>query len=138
LGGEGNSSKCGGQGGKNRNKGAAREIVTNQQDRRIDLEVCRAWLSAIFVFLGWAIIPGRESKLIIINLTELIFPSGVFRGYLPINLLYNVYGFRFIYFCCMFSLNNSVVLLFNKSVLLVMQRTLHLPVRQRRARGRSG
>jgi hypothetical protein len=32
------------EGFEERRKGEAREITVNQQDRRIDLEVCRAWL----------------------------------------------------------------------------------------------
>jgi hypothetical protein len=93
LGGEGHSSKCGGQGSEDRSKGAAREIAANQQDRRIDLEVCRAWLSVVFVFLKWAIFPGREPRIIIINLTELVFPSGFFQGLFTQKSLCNVFGF---------------------------------------------
>jgi hypothetical protein len=32
------------EGFEERRKGAAREIAVNQQDQRIGLEVCRAWL----------------------------------------------------------------------------------------------
>jgi hypothetical protein len=78
LGGEGHSSKCGGQGAEDRSKGAAREIAANQHDRRTDLEVCRAWLSIVFVFLRWAIFPQQEPRIIIINLTDLVFPSRFF------------------------------------------------------------
>jgi hypothetical protein len=46
LGGEGDSSVCR-AGAEERSKGAAREITANRQDRRTDLEVCRAWLSAV-------------------------------------------------------------------------------------------
>jgi hypothetical protein len=67
-------------GAEDRSKGAAREIAANQQDRRTDLEVCRAWLSIVFVFLGWAIFPGWEPRIIIINLTDLVFPQGFFQG----------------------------------------------------------
>jgi hypothetical protein len=35
-----------------RSKGATREIITNQQDQRTDLEVCRAWLSAVLYSSG--------------------------------------------------------------------------------------
>jgi hypothetical protein len=66
------------EGSEDRCKGAARDIETNQQDRRTDLEVCRAWLYVAFVFLGWAIFPVWELKIIIINLRELVFPSGFF------------------------------------------------------------
>jgi hypothetical protein len=43
---QGHSSRCGGKGAKDKSKGEAREI-TYQQDRRIDLEVCRSWLSVV-------------------------------------------------------------------------------------------
>jgi hypothetical protein len=39
-------------GAEERSKGAAREIATNQQDRRTDLEVCRAWLSTVLYSSG--------------------------------------------------------------------------------------
>jgi hypothetical protein len=65
---------------KERSKGAAREIAANQQDRRTDLEVCRAWLFADCIFLRWAIIPGQSQ----INNNKQShstgFPFGVFPG----------------------------------------------------------
>jgi hypothetical protein len=67
------------EGAEDRTKGAVREIKTNQQDRRNDLEVCRAWISIVFVFLNWVIFPGWEPRIIIINLTKLVFPSGFFQ-----------------------------------------------------------
>jgi hypothetical protein len=50
-------------GAEDKSKGAARDIAANQQDRRTDLDVCKAWLSVVFVFLRWAIIPGREPRI---------------------------------------------------------------------------
>jgi hypothetical protein len=40
------------EGAEERSKGAAWEITSNQQDQRIDLEVCKAWLFAILYSLG--------------------------------------------------------------------------------------
>jgi hypothetical protein len=104
-------------GTKDRSKGATREIAPNQQDRRTDLVACRAWLSIVFVFLKWAIIPGREPRLIIINLTEMVFPSGFFQGLFTQKSLVQCVWFLFYLLPLYVSLNNSVVLLFNKSVL---------------------
>jgi hypothetical protein len=104
-------------GAKDRSKGAAREIAANQQDRRIDLEVCRAWLSVVFVFLRWAIFPGREPKIIIINLTDLVFPSRFFQGLFTRNILCKCVWFLF-NASAEFIVNNLVVLLFDKCVLL--------------------
>jgi hypothetical protein len=39
-------------GAKERSKGATREIATNQQDQRTDLEVCRAWLFVVLYSSG--------------------------------------------------------------------------------------
>jgi hypothetical protein len=39
-------------GAEERSKGEAREITANQQDRRTDLEVCRAWLSVVLYSSG--------------------------------------------------------------------------------------
>jgi hypothetical protein len=67
-------------GAEDKSKGAAREIAANQQDQRTNLEVSRAWLSIVFVFLRWAIFPRWEPKIIIIiiNITNPVFPQGFF------------------------------------------------------------
>jgi hypothetical protein len=67
-----------------RSKGAAREITTNQQDRRTDLEVCKAWLFVVLYFPQVGHYPRTRAQ---INnnkhLTVLVFPSGFFRGFYP-------------------------------------------------------
>jgi hypothetical protein len=65
---------------EDRRKGAAMKIVSNQQDRRTDIEVCTTWLSVLFVFLKWVIFPSGEPRIITINLIELVFPLGFFHG----------------------------------------------------------
>jgi hypothetical protein len=85
-----------------RSKGAAREIAANQQDRRTDLEVCRAWLFAVLYFPQVGHYPRTGAQ---INnnkhLTVLVFPSGFSRGFYPEIFMCNVFGFSFC-FCVMF------------------------------------
>jgi hypothetical protein len=44
-----------------RSKGAAREIAANQQDRRTDLEVCKAWLFVVLYYSSGGPLSQDES-----------------------------------------------------------------------------
>jgi hypothetical protein len=79
-----------------RSKGATREITTNQQDRRTDLEVCKAWLFADLYFPQVGHYPKTGAQ---INnnkhLTILVF---LFSGYFYLEIFVcNVFGFKFFF-----------------------------------------
>jgi hypothetical protein len=79
LGGEGLPSKCAGVGVEERSKGAAREIAANQQDRRNDLEVCKAWLFAVSYYSsGWPLSHDESSRFYLIKSTRYWFSLRVF------------------------------------------------------------
>jgi hypothetical protein len=78
------SSKCAGQGSRKGAKGKAREIAANQQDRRTDLEVCKAWLFVVFVFSsGGPLSQDGSPRLILINQQYWFSLRGFSRGFYP-------------------------------------------------------
>jgi hypothetical protein len=85
-------------GAEERSKGAAREIATNQQDRRTDLEVCRAWTICCFVFLRWDHYPRKGAQINNNKSHRIGFPFGVFPGviYLEISCAMCVVSFYFL------------------------------------------
>jgi hypothetical protein len=68
------------EGLEERSKGATREITTNHTDRRIDLDVCKAWLFVVLYFCQVDHYPRMGAQ--IYNnkhLTVLVFPLGFFQ-----------------------------------------------------------
>jgi hypothetical protein len=98
LGIEGILSTCAGAGVEERSKGAAREIAANQQDRRIDIEFCKAWLFANLYFpqVGHYPKKGAHDFILIKSTQVLVCPWGFFQGFLPKNFMCNVFGFQFL------------------------------------------
>jgi hypothetical protein len=81
-------------GAKDRSKGATQDITCNQQDQRIDLDICRAWLSVVFIFLTWAIFPGQEPIINNNNSHRNGFTFGIFLGVIYLEIYCaNVFGF---------------------------------------------
>jgi hypothetical protein len=77
-----------------KSEGAAREITTNQQDQRFDLEVCRAWLFVALYSSGGPLSQNRSPSFYLITSTYKWFSlRGFLQGCLSRNLLCNVYGF---------------------------------------------
>jgi hypothetical protein len=75
-----------------RSKGAAREIEANQQDRRTDLEVCKAWLFVVLYFPQVGHYHRTGAQINNNKHHSNSFPFGV----LPKNFMCNVFGFQFL------------------------------------------
>jgi hypothetical protein len=106
LGGEGLPSKCVGAGAEERSKGAAREIAANQQDRRTDLEVCRAWLFVALYFPQMGHYPRTGAQDFINKINSGVgFPFGVFPGVFTQKSCVQCVWFQFLCFRCNFVSN---------------------------------
>jgi hypothetical protein len=68
------------EGAEDKRKGETREITTNQQDRRTNLEVFRACLSSILLYSSSGHFPRKEAQVNNNKSHRTSFPFGFFSG----------------------------------------------------------